>query len=206
MPVEPEIRIDTRRFQRDLEMYLKETSKTIEDAVNYKLYDAARAAIKGTSKADRSKVKASLDEASKNYPDRTVAEMLVIIEKQKTREEVFDLDTEVKALKGKRFSSIGFTKAGWIPALKKLLRYVGRDTASVAGVLKAAFGGAEPAKTTGGQVVGSVFNDVNGTGNRGLVETIKEQGAQAGVDKVSLDMETYLSKKLGIPAEKFNRP
>ena len=72
-------------------------------------------------------------------------------------------------------------------------------------MLKAAFGGAEPAKTTGGKIVGSVFNDVVGTGNKEFVEANKEKGAQAGIDKVSMDMETYLSKKLGIPADKFNR-
>jgi hypothetical protein len=40
--------VDTTRFQRDLALYIKNTSKTIIDAINFKLYDAARAAIKGS--------------------------------------------------------------------------------------------------------------------------------------------------------------
>jgi hypothetical protein len=205
MPAEIKASIDTRRFQRDLNLYLKTTSKTIEDAVNFKLYDCARAAIKGTGKADKKKVKETLDASCNRYPERTVAEMLVIMANHKTGVEVFDLENEAKKLKNKRYSSIGFTKAGWIPALKKLLSYVGRETATVAGVMKAAFGGAEPARTSGGQTTGTVFNDVAGTGNRAFVESLKEQGAQAGIDKVTLDMESYLSKKLDIPAERFNQ-
>src|ERR1700744_3516356 len=123
MPADIKATVDTRRFQRDLDLYLKTTSKTIEDAINFKLYDCARAAIKGTGKANKSEIKQSLDAACNRYPERTVAEMLVIIAKHNTGEEVFDLEEEAKKLKNKRFSSIGFTKAGWIPALKKLLHY-----------------------------------------------------------------------------------
>lgn len=199
-----DVKVDTTRFERDLQLYLKETSKTVEDAINYKLFDATRAAIKGTDKADKSKVKESLDAMSTKYPDRTVAEMLVIVQKEKSGETVFDLQAEVTKLKNKRYSSIGFTKAGWLPALKKLLRFVGKEAVSISGIMKAAFGGADPARTTGSTVIGSSYNDVRGTGNTSKVEKLKEIGAQAGIDKASLDMETYLSKKLDIPIERFN--
>lgn len=199
-------KLDTARFDRAFDIYLNETSKTLIDAVNFKLFDAARAAIKGTSKADKSKIKSELNAISTKYPDRTVAEMLVIIQKEASGETVFDLEAEVTKLKNSRYSSIGFTKAGWLPALKELLKYVGKEGVTVQGVMKAAFGGAEPARKQSSQIVGSVFNDVDGTGNKSFVNSIKQQGAQAGIDKVTSDMEEYLSKKLQIPIDKFNRP
>jgi hypothetical protein len=85
------------------------------------------------------------------------------------------------------------------------LKYVGREAVSVSGIVKAAFGGAEPANKVGSQVTGSIFNDVDGTGNKTFVEANKQKGAQAGKDKVSLDMETYLAKKLDVPIDTFNR-
>ena len=197
--------VDTSRFEMDLALYLKHTSKTVEDAINYKIFDATRAAIKGTTKADRGKVKESLEDACTKYPDRTVAEMLVIINKRATGEDVYDLEKEVRTLKNKRFSSLGFTKAGWLPALRKLLRFVGKESINVSGVVRAAFGGAEPAHREGSTVNGSSFNDVEGTGNKSFVESNKQKGAQAGIDKASLDMETYLARKMDIDIEEFNR-
>ena len=201
-----EAKIDTSRFERDFALYLKETSKTQIDAFNYKLFDATREAIKQEPKADRNTVKESLDARANLYPDRTVAEMLVIIKEQSEGVNEFDLDAEVKAFKGKRLSSIAFTKGGWIPALKKLLPLVKKESVSVgAGTVRESFGGADPAHKTGGTIVGSTFNDVEGTGNKTLVEHLKTMSAQAGIDKVSMDMETYLSKKLDIPIEQFNK-
>lgn len=198
------VTVDTRRFDRDLELYLKHTSKTIVDAVNFKLYDAARAAIKGTEAAKKPKIKESLEAISTKYPNRTVAQMIVIEAHHQDGTEIKDFEQEAKKLIKTRQSHTAFTKAGWIPALKQLLSYVGKSFATVSGTVKPAYGGAEPARTTGGKVVGSVFNDVLGTGNYAFVDAIKRKGSQAALDKVSLDMEQYLSKKLDIPIAQFN--
>jgi hypothetical protein len=198
--------IDTTRFDRDFELYKVETSKSVLEAVNYKLFDCARAAITGTPKADKGKIKRSLTIASKLYPKRTVAEMLVIMQHIRTGDEIQDLEAEAAALIKTRQAHTGFAKAGWIPAIKKLIKLVGREHVTIGGLVRAAFGGAVPASKNGSNVVGSVFNDVAGKGNtKAFVESIKEKGAQAGIDKVSSDMEKYLSKNLDIPIDHFNR-
>ena len=200
-------KVDDSQFRRALSIYLDETSKESIDAVNFKLFDATRAAIKGTVKADRNTVRETLNAMSNKHPARTVAEMLVIKKSQESGEEINDLKLEAQALINKRYSSLGFAKAGWLPALRELLPKIKRESVSISGVSvkENKFGGAKPAYKFGGQIVGSTFNDVDGTGNKDFVNQIKEQGAQVGVDKVTHDIAVYLQKKLGIPIEKFNR-
>ena len=199
-------KIDTTRFDRDFELYKIETSKSVLEAVNYKLFDCARAAIPGTAKADKGKIKGSLTIASRLYPKRTVAEMLVIMKHIGTGDEIQDLEAEAAALVKGRQAHTGFARAGWIPAIKKLIKLVGKEHVTIGGLVRAAFGGANPASKNGSSIVGSVFNDVAGKGStKSFVEAIKTNGAQAGIDKVSGDMEQYLSKKLNIPIDKFNR-
>ena len=196
--------IDTTRFDRDFALYKEQTSKALVDAINYKLFDCARACIKGTGKANKTDIKSSLMAASNKCPARTVAEMMVILKHRRTGEEIQDLEGEAEALIKSRQSHTGFAKAGWIPALKDLIGRVGRESVSVAGVGQVAYGGATPARQMGSTVAGDVFNDVAGTGNKAFVEQLKEKGAQVGLDKVAADMETYLAKKLDIPIERFN--
>jgi hypothetical protein len=198
------INVDATRFNRDFELYAEETSKTLVEAVNYKAYDLARESLKGTGKADKGKIADSLNERSKEYPARTVAEMLVIMKHWKTGAEIGDLKADAEGFVKNRQSHIAFVKSGLLPALRKLLPYVGKESVTVGGVVRDSFGGAEPAKKIGGNIVASIYNDVEGTGNKTLVEELKERGFQIGMDKVASSMETYLSKKLNIPIEKFN--
>ena len=83
-------KIDTTRFESDFRLYAKETSKTLVDAINYKLFDAARASIKGTDKADAKKVKASLEQMSFGYRGRTVGQMIVIKQSHLKNRRVFE--------------------------------------------------------------------------------------------------------------------
>jgi hypothetical protein len=201
------VKIDTTRFDRDFKQYMTLTSKTLVEAVNYKLFYCSRQAVKDTPKAVRSEVLQSLNATSKKYPNRTVAEMIVIAKSRLTGEAIEDLNQVTKTFKNKRIQSIAWTKAGWLPALRKLIKYVGKESISISGVgntVRMFLGGATPAALVGSTIMGSVYNDVEGTGNKAFVTSIKEQGAQAGIDKVSMDMETYISKKLKIPIDQFN--
>lgn len=198
--------VDTSRLDAVLPRYLQETSKTVVEALNYKLFDGTREAIKKTGKASKNDIRSKLDALSNKYPARTVAEMIVIVTSQRTGQEIQNLIDEAETLKKTRFSSIGFTKSGWLNALRELLPHVGRESVSIGGVGEKVnrFGGAEIAKQIGSQIVGSSYNDVQGTGNKALVEANKLNAAQAGADKIASDIETYLSKKFSIPIERFN--
>lgn len=203
------VRVDTSQLDRAMALYLRETSKSIVDAVNVKLYDAARAALKANKAASKSDIRSKLNEVSSQYPGASVAEVIILKRKQASGEEVFDLEKEVNKLISGRNRTIGFLKSGWLPALKILLSKVKGifGSATIYGVRRPSHGGAEAAKQIGSNVFGSVFNDVAGTGNgnKSQVEHFKQEAAQAGIDKITRDMATYLEKKLGIPADKFNR-
>lgn len=196
--------VDDTTFKRNMETYINNTSKTVEEAINFKLYDATREAVKDTPKADKNTIKEKLNYLSTRYHGRTVAEMMVIKQKQESGENVYDLQDEVKALIDRRTAHIAFVKGGWLPGIKKLLAKIGKSFVNINGVQRSSFGGAEPAKLTGGTLKAFSFNDVEGFGNKDFVETIKEHGAQQGVDKVNSDIATYLSKKLDRPIESFN--
>ena len=202
-----EAKLDTSRFDRAFALYEQTSRKTLAEAINYKLFDAARAAIKGTDKADRNDIQQTLEEASTLYPKRTVAEMIVIMKHARTGDEIGDLLAEAKELIKYRKSHTGFVKSGWIPALRKLLRMVGKESISISSVTSQEnnFGGAEPAKASDNVLNGSVFNDIHGIDNKAFVERLKEKGAQFAIDKVTADIETYLAKKLDIPIEQFNK-
>lgn len=199
------VTIDDAVFQRNLQRYIEESSKSVIDAINWKLYDGSRAALKGTPKADKNTIKSKLNEASSKYPERTVAEMLVLKQMQATGQEVFDLQQEVKNLLKKKTSHTGFAKSGWLPAIRDLINKVGKSMVSVSGVTSVGYGGAQPAVKTGSTIQGSIYNDVKGTGNFAFVQKIKEIGGEQAKVKINSDIVTYLSKKLDIPIDKFNR-
>jgi hypothetical protein len=199
-------KVDDAEFQKNFAIYLRETSKSMEDAINFKLYDGAREAFKTTHKADKGTIKAKLDETASKYPKRTVAEMLVITQMQADGIEEFDLDAEVKKLKHNRTNHIGFIRAGWLPAIRDLLGKIGKNFANFSGVKRSAYGGAHPAKTTHNTITGEIFNDTQGKGSNGsFVQRIKEVGGENAKNKINSDIVTYLTKKMGIPIDKFNR-
>jgi len=197
--------VDDAVFKRNLDLYLLETSKTIEEAVNFKLYDGAREALKQTPKADKGTIKEALEKTSSKYPRRNVAEMIVIKEHLALPKVQYDIYAEEIALIKRKSSHVAFVKSGWLPAIRELLKYVGKSFASFTGVRESTLGGAEHATKTGSTVKGSIYNDVDGSGNKGLVQSIKEQGGQAAVDKINSDIVNYLSKKFDEPAEHFNK-
>jgi len=196
--------VSDEALQKNLSRYLSETSKTAIDAINFKLYDGDREAIKQTPKANKNTILAKLNEHSSKYPDRTVVEMLVITQMRANGQDVFNLEQEVQKFKGKNFH-IGFAKSGWLPGLKTLISKIGKSFVSVSGVSSVGYGGAEPARQTGGTIQGSIYNDVEGTGNKAFVQSIKEHGGRAAVDKINYDIESYFDKELKKPTDKFNR-
>ncbi len=201
-----EATLDTSKFDPAFALYVKTTSKTAEQAIAFKLFDATREALKTTVAAKRSDIKGGLDIPSDVDPARTVAEMILLKLKRGSGEQITDLENEAQALIRSRYKTIGFTKSGWIPGIRKLLPHIGKESVSVTGLdHESGFGGAIVPKKIGSQINGETWNDVEGTGNKEHVEANKEHAAQAGVDKVTADIAVYLEKELGIPASQFNR-
>jgi hypothetical protein len=189
--------VDLTEFNRSFAMYMRLTSKSFKDAVNNKLFDIARFAYKDTAKADGKTIKATLDAFSNKYPARTVAEMIVIVRAQNTGQQVKDLENEATKLKKSRVGHAGYTKSGWIKPMKDIAVQLGLNGFNIAKpstVLGP--GGGKPVVSESSVMGGFVWNDVAGKSNAGLVESIKETGAQSAVDKVAADMDKYVDKKL----------
>jgi hypothetical protein len=198
-------KIDAENAKRNWKLYLKKTSKTVIQAINFKCYDGAREALKETPIANKSTILSSLNSASSKYPERTVAEMLVVRSMWAKGQKTFDLQAEVEKLKGQRTTHRGLAKSGWLPAIKKFLSLVNKSFTTISGISRIGYGGGEEARRVGGTVQGSYFNDVDGTGNRAYVESIKEVAADGSQTKVNNDIAEYLSEKLDEPIERFNQ-
>ena len=199
--------VDTTSFNKTFARYMELTSKTLQEAINNKLFDAARFAMAATEKADLGKVKAALNEKCFRYPRMTVAEAIVMKGKPHfTQITDAELKQEGKQYISKKAKTIGFAKSGWIPAMKDMMPYIFRNKLSVRGVTASGKkGGANPIKKPSNVMRGEVFNDVNGTRNLPRVENIKSKGAQDAINKVEADMVKYIEGKLEPHNREFNK-
>lgn len=201
------VKVDTTSFNKTFGRYMELTSKTLADAINQKLFDACRFALRATGKASASTVRASLNTKTFRYPRLTVAEAMVLKGKPHfTQITDAELKQEAKTFINKKVQTIAFAKSGWIPALKEMMPFIFKDKLTVSGVnATGKKGGASPIKRPSNVMKGEVFNDVKGTRNLPRVEGIKNQGAQDAINKVEADMVSYIEKKLAPHNAEFNK-
>jgi hypothetical protein len=135
---------DQSEFDATLQLYLRETSRTLRDAVNTKGFYVARGAVRNTLKASRSRIQAELGKnvstvhsisGGKIYYKRTTELTsssqhdaplaALIINKRLGRSHKSglygrDMSRAIRQLLGARQRSVAFIASGWIPAIKKL--------------------------------------------------------------------------------------
>lgn len=201
------VKVDTRGFNKTFARYMELTSRTFQQAINSKLFDAARFALKATDKANLSSVRASLNAKCFRYPRMTVAEAIVMKGKAHfTQISDAELKQEGKKYVSSKARTIGFAKSGWIPALKEMMPFIFKNSFTVKGIaVSGKKGGANPVKRVSNQMHGEVFNDVAGTHNLGRVEALKNRGAQDAINKVEADMQRYIEGKLNPHNKEFHK-
>lgn len=201
------VEINTSRFDAVFRKYMELTSKSLQDAINNKLFDITLHAGRETGKADPKTIRSTLKAVSSQYPNRTVAQMIVIAKARRAGQSIKDLESEANDLIRRRVKSVGFAKAGWIPGLKTLLPLVFKSSARVgANMYGVPKGGAQPVKHhTGNTWHSETWNDVRGNPPAPKIEDLKEKGAQAGIDWAVKDMVTYIEKNIGASCEFFTR-
>ena len=189
--------VDLTEFNTAWKQYLKLTSKSFKDAANNTLFDIARYWYRDMEKANKGTIRDELNALSNDFPERTVAEMVIIVRAYANQEKIMDLDAEAAKLVRIRAGHAGYTKSGCIQAMKDIAPLLGKSSFSVAAPSTVlGQGGGQPIRIESTNMVGSVYNDVTGKTNDGHVQEIKNEGAQSGVDKVTADKNQYLEKKL----------
>lgn len=136
------MQIDTREFSATLRQYLARTSKTLPEAINGKAGRVAWRAIVETRKAERGDIEALGVSGYRQIKSRKTGEIRrgrpIYNENGRMRDIIAaryynagqripdDLDEQVRKGLAARLRSIGFIKSGWIPAYRKLRRYIGQ--------------------------------------------------------------------------------
>jgi hypothetical protein len=116
-----------KEWNRSFQDYLKWNTRSPAEIVNQKLYFIARRATTETKTATKHEIASELNAQSKNYPGKTVGEILVLKDlqargKMPKRGSTLakNMVNYVQRLINKRASHIQFLRSGWLPAIKKL--------------------------------------------------------------------------------------
>lgn len=228
----PDIKVDTRAFDKAFAEYMKFSKRDISEIVNTKAYYICRNAVLLTDTVDKNKIESELRASSDKFPGVPLA---AILSAKAQKRERFSKKTG-KRLKNKaglygarmaaaveklvrvRKSRSNFLRSGWIPAIKELERFVptkggpSYPKVKIHGVPK---GGGKGAPKDGvWKAVASIWNSVTGGTNMhnlaksndpAKVQAILEKGLQKAIAKEVASMKAYVEKKLQARANKFNR-
>jgi len=116
-----------KEFNKMFEEYMQWSKKSIAEVINQKLYFVALQAMNMTKKADPSHIKNELMAPSKKYPDKTLGELLVIMQMRRkgkmpkrTKTLNKNMAKYVQRMINTRVNHIQFLRSGWLPAIRKL--------------------------------------------------------------------------------------
>ena len=191
--------VDLTEFNSAFSRYMTLTSSTLVKAMANKLFDMARFAYKANYQVNPNTIRKALNEKCYRYPKMTIAEAVVM---KKHGGHFLDitnkqLKAEAQKFKNTMASHAGYTKTGWIPAMRKLMAEVNKADFTVnSNTSLIGQGGATTVKQNGSTLEGSCWNDVKGGRKEGKVTNYKSKAAQEAVDKVSADIEGYIDRKM----------
>lgn len=172
------LKIDTKEFDRTIAAYKETTRRDIATIVNTKAFYIARAAARGTKKADKAKILEDLrGSRSKSFATKkggskiikyTLAQLIIVARRAAAglSTKKADIKDDVKKLIASRVRAINFLRAGWIPAIRKLEPLsapIGRKPPQLdSGVKKfpgRSYGSAKAARPSGTDAVCQITND-----------------------------------------------
>jgi len=118
---------NTQEFLKTFDSYLDWNKRAVSDIVNQKLYFVALQAMNFTKKADAAQIKSELMAPSKKYPEKSLGELLVLMQMRRkgkmpkrTKTLNKNMSKYVQRLINARVNHIQFLRSGWLPAVKKL--------------------------------------------------------------------------------------
>jgi hypothetical protein len=214
------IRMDTRAFDAALKKYIEVSKKIPSEVINTKAYSVACKAVSTTATTDTSKIEAQLRAPSKTSGKAPVGAILVNIKrKSKGLPGVTGpkMDTELNKYIRARKRTANFLRAGWIPAIQELAKFI-KSKAGTPRYKKlkthgSPKGGGRGAKT-GWKVSAEIFNTVSGgkprpnidnKGSAAKVATELERGLKKALNFVMADMQVYIERKVKQATQIMNR-
>jgi hypothetical protein len=147
--VKPEIKLDTRDFNRALKEYAAESKRDIAELLNQKAYSVLIAAAAINRRADRARVLSELGQQSSSIRANKVRitksgkvirgkpvfekvfsptlYAIIFAKAKKSGQKIIDIEAAAQKELSRRLSSISFMKAGWFAALKKVAFSIGKS-------------------------------------------------------------------------------
>lgn len=231
-PPDVKFNVDLTGFNRAFEEYIQFNRRAMSEIVNTKAYYIARNAVNMTDAVDRGKIESELRAPARDYPRAPLGAILVA--KQQNRERYSkktgkrlkdkrglvgsNMNTAINKLIRLRQNTTNFLRAGWIPAIRDMERFVTSRTGPSYKKVKTKGqdkGGAKGAPKQGlWKTQASVWNSVVGgdkkpnletKGSPDKVQRILERGLQKAINKEEASMQAYVEKKLQEGANRFNR-
>ena len=198
-------KLDTREFNETLRNYSNYSRRSFPEIVNTKAFFIARRAVVETIKADTGKIR-------RNFADRKGQEIIGKIinyrrgkrgEKGLYGEAMAEAQALVKAI---RLRSVAFVKSGWIPAIKRLEKFVkskrgaarseegdGIGRPKVIGTPK---GNALEAKENSFNCFAIIRNMASSKHAHRDVEPMARKGLQKAIEYESLSMKVYIENEM----------
>lgn len=217
------MKLDTTAFQATLRRYLAVTSKTLQEALNQKMFFIARGASRGTPKVERSTVekelsvtgyaeklymkgpkKGQVNQRGKLGRVQTATPFIYRIINSRLgrvgKKGLYGSAMKAAATKllAKRFRSLGTLKAGWLGAIRALGRAVG-ESSQVEGTAANVKGRSKATLAREGwspQVSIEYLTNSFAPGHRAYIDARVQSALAAAFQDEAKSMEDYMIKKL----------
>ncbi len=201
--------VDMREFSRTLDAYLVATSKTLSAAVNNKAGRVALAATNTTHKAKRQDIEALGVDGYRLIKNKKTGELRqgrpiynlggsmrnIIAAREVTsgRRDFSNMDARVKSAIARRLKSIGFLRAGWLPAFRALRSFIGGLAATPGATQQGKPKGYAKKARDGFNPLAVIANSAAPTPE---AAKFVEQGLARAFREETADMKAYLERKL----------
>ncbi len=204
------VKVNTANFDRAMNEYMKYTKRSLAESVNQHAYYASRNAASVTKAATKEEIETGLNKASNKYPNAPLVAILVNTQRGKEGKKGLTGEAMKSAIERfirKRVNSRNFLRAGWIPAIKLLAKFVqkknGTKIPSNTDKKGRNFGGASPAKNTTWTPIATVWNSAVGKDASPKAIRYLEEGAQKAIDMEVESMRKYIERKQEEASRKF---
>ena len=223
--IDVKVTVDTSAFDKTFAEYMQFNKRQPAEIVNAKLYFIALNALSTTKNVDGGKIRAEMNQPSKNNPKVTLGELLTIINLKKRNKMPKKSSTYNKNIANNiekfiknRISHINFLRSGWLPAIKKLdfwnrkgdinfsKRFAPKKPAGIKQIGKDK-GDVFPAKLEQAIARGTIINSVGISGKAATptVQPILQAGLDAAIQKEVASMKIYIEKKYQQQHDKMKR-
>tara|TARA_Y100000588_G_C14037912_1_gene831583 strand:- start:356 stop:1009 length:654 start_codon:yes stop_codon:yes gene_type:complete len=212
-----EIKLDNQaKFDKMMKQYLQVTSKSGAEAMNWKAYMICLGALKKTKKTTKGRIEKFWDLSKNRKKARTDGSPLLpkIVSSWsgfKPSTPYTQLESRADEIKKRRLQSIGFLRAGWLPAIRLLGKYIGarpKKPPRADALAKRAkdWGGAKrAAPRTGLMSQAMAFNAVGTYSDEAAtaLRSIGKDGLNKGMLLEMRSTSDYLARKFQKDADKY---